>query len=139
MGGGAGRTASQNYCYLLGFQSTAGPTTPGDTELRLTKSIVKSTKAPLDLIRGLQNSPRRHHRLPTSSQNHFSCNCDYMIQAKGGGHARGGGLSELPRPSVEDNIVSRAHTASHRTHERNETISRLGSPLNLRYTLAHME
>ena len=46
--------------------------------------------------------------------------------------ARGrGGLSELPRPSVEDNIVSRAHTASHRTHERNETISRLDSPPNL--------
>ena len=53
-----------------------------------------------------------------------------------GGRARaraGGGLSELPRPSVEDNIVSRAHTASHRTHERNETISRLDSPPNLRY------
>ena len=41
-----------------------------------------------------------------------------------GTRARGGGLSELPRPSVESNIVSRAHTASHRTHERNETISR---------------
>ena len=131
MGGGAGQTASQNYCYLLGVQRTAGRTTPGDTELRLTKSIVKSTKAPLDLIRGLQNSPRGNHRLPTSSQNHFSCNFDYMAQAKGGGHARGGGLSELLRPSVEDNIVSRAHTASHRTHERNETISRL--PPNIRF------
>ena len=56
-----------------------------------------------------------------------------MFQANWGGHARaGGGLSELRRPSVEDNIVSRAHTASHRTHERNETISRLDSPPNLR-------
>ena len=56
-----------------------------------------------------------------------------------GGRARAGGaLSELPRPSVEDNIVSRAHTASHRTHERNETISRLGSPINLRSEPRHI-
>ena len=50
----------------------------------------------------------------------------------GRARARGGGLWELRRPSVENNIVSQAHTASHRTHERNETISRLDSPPNLR-------
>ena len=39
-----------------------------------------------------------------------------------------GALFAVANPSDGNSIASRAHTASHRTHERNETISRLSHP-----------
>ena len=41
---------------------------------------------------------------------------------------RGGGRATNPekKPTHRNLSVSRSHTASHRTHERNETISRFG-------------
>ena len=41
-----------------------------------------------------------------------------------------GALFEILPPSLGSNIVPRAHTASHRTHERNETISWFGGLSN---------
>ena len=55
------------------------------------------------------------------------------------GHGHGhGALFIVANPSDGNIIASRAHTASHRTHERNETISRLDSPPNLRCTEARL-
>ena len=80
-----------------------------------TPSITKHTER---THRSTQNSERSHR-----------------VRHKDQGHAHAhalGALFAVANPSHRSIIVSRAHTASHRTHERNKTISRLVSPPNLR-------
>ena len=53
------------------------------------------------------------------------------INGQGKGTPRTGAAGahvDLGQPSLGSDILSRAHATSHRTHERNETISRLSLP-----------
>ena len=102
----------------------AGPTPPGEHR-RIRTNHTRITPGCTRDASGRTRTHQDTSSITTDNTRTHRTTQDLKRQTEG--EPGPGGLCAVGNPSDRKSIASRAHTASHRTHERNETISRLVS------------